>query len=133
MAARVSGRFAPAPPPFVDLPALHRPQVVDAEGYELSDEQLAQLASAVADPDAPSGSVPIEVEAPVEVEDEPEDEAMEVDDEEGGEEQEQGEHDAEDGEGGEEGVEESASAPTLELDQPEPVEGKTPLLSLSDR
>lgn len=47
MANRVSGRFAPAPPPHVDLPTLSRPQVVDAGGFELTDEQLPDFAGEV--------------------------------------------------------------------------------------
>lgn len=47
MANRVSGRFAPAPPPHVDLPSLPHPQVVDASGFELTDEELLGFAGEV--------------------------------------------------------------------------------------
>lgn len=47
MANRVSGRFAPAPPPHVDLPTLPHPQVVDAGGFELTEEQLPDFAGEV--------------------------------------------------------------------------------------
>lgn len=45
MAARVSGRFAPPPPPLLDLPTSARPQVVDENGFELTEEQIAALAA----------------------------------------------------------------------------------------
>lgn len=45
MAARVSGRFAPPPPPLLDLPTAARPQVVDENGFELTEEQIAALAA----------------------------------------------------------------------------------------
>ncbi|GMK54692.1 hypothetical protein CspeluHIS016_0112780 [Cutaneotrichosporon spelunceum] len=43
----MAGRAPPAPP-FVELPSLPRPQVVDEAGFELSDEQVEALAARVA-------------------------------------------------------------------------------------
>ncbi|KLT42214.1 hypothetical protein CC85DRAFT_285801 [Cutaneotrichosporon oleaginosum] len=42
----MAGRVAPVPP-FVDLPSLPRPQVVDEGGFELTDEQIEALAAQV--------------------------------------------------------------------------------------
>ncbi|BEI87904.1 uncharacterized protein CcaverHIS019_0106220 [Cutaneotrichosporon cavernicola] len=42
----MAGRAAPVPP-FVDLPSLPRPQVVDDAGFELTDEQIEALAARV--------------------------------------------------------------------------------------
>lgn len=55
MSARVGGRFAPTPLPYVDLPSLTRPQVVDEHGHELTDNELQALAAeAVATSEPPA-------------------------------------------------------------------------------
>lgn len=105
MASRVSGRFAPPPLAHVDLPAGSKPQVVDADGFEITNENLVRLASVVA------GDEDAEVE----------EEEMEVDEEEEDGDVEPDEEAAEEGE------------PQIELEEPEAVQGKEPLLSLAER
>jgi len=120
MATRVSGRFAPPPPTQVDLPTLPRPQVVDADGFELSDAALVALAGEV----SRAGTAAAE-------------EAMEVEEEAGEEEDVEEEAVDEGEEGGDEAEEEAEEAETaemeMEIDEPEEVPGRTPLLSLADR
>lgn len=131
MATRVSGRFAPQPPPFVDLQALPRPQVVDADGFELSDEQLAQLAAQLPVPGddaaaAPTGDVKnSDDEANG---DEDADEAMDVD----GDNDDEADGDENENENAEE-EEEQGDTTTIELVEPEVVPGRTPLMSISER
>lgn len=107
----MAGRLAPVPP-FVDLPSLSRPQVVDEHGFELTDEQIEALAATVA------GGTPVEVE---------EEEAEEEEEDDGDDEEEEVE------EGEEEEVEEVQEEVTVgEEDVPED-HGKQPLLSLDQR
>lgn len=100
----MAGRVAPVPP-FVDLPSLSRPQVVDEAGFELTDEQVEALATAVT-----SG------------EPEPQDEEGEEEEEE----VEEGEEELEDGE---EGI--HAEVVLAEGDVPD--DDRQPLLSLDQR
>jgi hypothetical protein len=61
----MAGRVAPVPP-FVELPSLPRPQVVDEGGFELSDEQIEALAAQVAGDGADEEEGAEEVEEEVE-------------------------------------------------------------------
>lgn len=99
----MAGRVAPVPP-FVELPSLPRPQVVDEAGFELSDEQIEALAARLAGDGAPD-----------------EEEAQEGQDRED-------EEDEEDEENEE--VEESAQVSVAEGEAPEE---RQPLLSLDQR
>lgn len=103
----MAGRVAPVPP-FVDLPALSRPQVVSEAGYELTDEQIEALATAVTD------GAPEEEEAEGDDGDEEEEEEEEV-------------------EGKEEEVEEDDGVRTMVAESDVPEHDGQPLLSLDQR
>lgn len=116
MATRISGRFAPPPPPHVDLPTSARPQIVDDDGFELSDEQVAAK-------DEGRDVKEEEEEIEVEVVEEEEEEVEDDDEEEDG------------AEADDEAIEVDVEVEEEEVvtEAPEAVETRHPLLGVSER